>query len=162
MPLAAPPVVVENDNPVTLPFIVRSTGTQAAQGVRLQIAVPASLAVTAISPAGICVAGASGLDCDLGSISAAQERRVDVTFLPSVLGQFTLDAIVSAANNQNTRDNSQHHQVNVLPNADASIAVELSAQTVFFGDPVHVTITVRSLKSRAVLRMCASGSTTVG
>ena len=149
LPVEGPPVAVENDTPVTLPFVVSSTGTQAAQGVRLQITVPSSLVVTSIVPTGVCTAGATGLDCNLGSIPAAQQRRVDVMFLPGVLGGYTVDATVSATNNQNTRDNSQHQQVHVLPNSDTSIAVTSSTATALFGDAVDVTINVSSLKSHA-------------
>ena len=149
MPEAGTPIRVENDNPVVVPFVVNSTGTQAAQGVKINIAVPASFSVTSIAPAGICTASAGALLCDLGAIPAGQSRPVSVTFLPSMEGGFTLDATVSATNNQNTRDGSQHQQVFVSPNADASVEVALSASTVLYGDPVEVTITVRSLKSRA-------------
>jgi len=148
IPAAGVPIRVENDNPFVVSFVVNSSGTQAAQGVKLNIAVPASFAVTAIAPASICTASAGTLLCDLGAIPAGQSYPVSVTFLPSMEGGFTLDATVSATNNQNTRGNSQHQQVFVVPNADASVEVALSASTVLYGDPVEVTITVRSLKSR--------------
>lgn len=149
LPVEGAPIRIENDNPVVVPYIVRSTGTQTAQGVRLQISVPASFAVAAITPAGVCAAGMAGLDCDLGSIPAAQEQRVEVTFVPSALGGYSVAAAVSATNNQNTRDSSQNQLVDVLPNEDVSIAVSASASTVFVGDTVDVTLTASSVLSRA-------------
>jgi hypothetical protein len=148
-PVEGPPFVVENDTPVTVPFIVNSTGTQAAQDVRLQITVPTEPRGDLDFALGVCTAGAAGLDCNLGSIPAAQQGRVDVTFLPGVLGGYTVDA---TSPRLTTRIRATTRSISRCTCCRIRIhrsRVTASTATALFGDAVDVTINVSSLKSHA-------------
>jgi hypothetical protein len=137
----------EVDSPIVVPYDIASTGTRAADGVALDLRLNSNLVLTAM-PAGVaCTPTTLGIRCTIGAISAGSTKHLEFTFLPSAQGNYEVTATVSATNNQNTRNSTQRHYLNIAPSVDASVEVTTSAQTAMFGDMVDITITVRSIKS---------------
>jgi hypothetical protein len=139
----------EAETPLIIPFDIASTGTRTADNVVLSLSVHSSLVLSAM-PSGIVGCTPTlpdGLRCEIGSIAAGTTRHLEFTFLPGMPGSFDLIGVVSASNNQNTRNNSQRYSLTIAPSVDASVAVTTSTKTASVGDDVDVTITVRSLKS---------------
>ncbi len=147
LPQTHPVLLGELEEPFVLPVDVYSSGTRAAEGVTLDLRVHSSLVLTAM-PAGVgCTPTTLGMRCTVGTIAAGATRHLEFTFLPGMAASFEFRVTVSATNNQNTRNAEQIYSVNILHNVDASVAVTTSKATAMFGDPVDITITVRSLKS---------------
>ena len=138
----------EVDTAIVVPYDISSTGTRAADNVVLDLRVNSSLVLTAM-PSGIvgCTPTTLGIRCDIGSIAAGSTKHLEFTFLPGQQGTFSVLTTVSASNNQNTRNNTQTTDLNIVPSVDVSVAVTTSKQTANFGDDVDITLTVRSLKS---------------
>jgi hypothetical protein len=150
LPQARLVVTGELDVPLVVPFEVHSTGTRTANNVKLDLSIiHSSLVLTATTSGVTCAPVALGLSCNVGSIASGVTKRVELTFLPGLAGGFSVDATVSASNNQNTRNATQNTSINVLHNVDISVSVATSTPTATFGDNVDVTLTVRSLKTHA-------------
>lgn len=147
----APVVTAYNEDPLVLTFVVRSTGTLAAQSVRLNLTPQGSLPAISVSPTGACTITGGEASCDLGDMPAGAERQVDVTVLPSVIGVSHVVAEATAANNQNTRDSSETRRVEVQRNLDGEVTMVALPATALSGDSVDFNVTVRSLRSRALL-----------
>jgi hypothetical protein len=139
----------EAETALVVPFDIASTGTLAANNVVLDLRVHSSMVLTAM-PAGVgCTPTTVGMRCTIGSIAAGTTRHLEFTFLPGEPVSVELVGVVSASNNQNTRNGTQRYNVNIVPSVDASVEVTASRTTANVGDRVDLTITVRSLKSHA-------------
>jgi hypothetical protein len=149
LPAAGPTLSAESESPLTVPFVVSSSGTQTARNATLDVSMLPDVTVTAFSGATCSMSGQT-LHCTLGDIPAGEQRTVSVTVTSSVINQSALDAHVSADNNPSTHNDDQHQPINFLINADARITMTASASTVLVGDPVDFTIRVESLRSHAV------------
>lgn len=148
----ASPINLDNESPGVLSYTVRSSGTLAAQSVRFTVTLDAMLPATAVSSANLCTISGGNVSCDLGNLPAGAERQVDVTVFPN--GLFTshdVEAQVTANNNQHTRDSTQTRRVNVRRNVDADVSIVAVPSTVLTGDTVTFNVTVRSLRSHAVI-----------
>ncbi len=149
---AASPINLDNESPGVLSYTVRSSGTLAAESVRFTVTLDAMLPATAVSPANLCTDSGGNVSCDLGNLPAGAERQVDVTVFPN--GLFTshdVEAQVTATNNQHTRDSTQTRLVYVRRNVDADVSIFAVPSTVLTGDTVTFNVTVRSLRSHAVI-----------
>ena len=149
LPANGPTLSVEGDVPLTIPFVVSSSGTQTARNATLDFSLALDVNVTATSGA-TCTVTAPTVHCVLGDIPAGQQRTVSLTVTTQVFSQFYLDAHVAADNNPSTHNDYEHQIVNVLINADARLTMTASASTVLVGDPVDFTVRVESLRSHAV------------
>lgn len=145
---AAATLNVENDVPLTVPYVVSSIGTQTARNASLTVTAPQDFTITAAT-GGNCSVAPDAVTCQLGDIPAGEDRTVSVTLLPSHVGNYVIDALVSADNNPSRHNDTQLQPVTVALNADARIAMTASAQTLFVGDPLDVSIVVQSTRSHA-------------
>lgn len=155
----------ELEEPLVVPFEVHSTGTLAANDVRLVVQIPTSLfELTATTPGVTCTVATQQLNCDVGSIAAGTTKLVELTFVPSQSGSYSTQATVSASNNQNMRNNRQSGVISVEHNVDVSIAVATSVSAAMFGDVVDVTVTLSSVRSHTArnVRMNVNGGGLVG
>ncbi len=149
LPDAAPTLNVENDVPLVVPYVVSSSGTQTARSATLEVNAPEDFTITGAS-GGSCTLAPDTVTCQLGDIPAGEQRTVNVTLLPAHIGQYIIDARVSADNNPSTHNDSQKQPVDVVMNADARITMTSSAATVLVDDSVDFTIVVESIRSHAV------------
>jgi hypothetical protein len=141
---------VENDTVITFAFTVRSTGTQAASNVQLEVTSPVSMPMTAVTPAAGCSVNGTTLACDVGTLAPGQEKRFEISAHPSQMGILDVTANVTAANNQSTRDGSATQVIAVGPNVDGTLSIAASAAQVVKGDFVDFPVTVTSLRSHAI------------
>jgi metallopeptidase family M12-like protein/uncharacterized protein DUF11 len=148
LPAAGPTLSAEAETPLTVPFVVSSSGTQTARNAALDVNMPLDVSVSGFSGAACSMSGET-LHCTLGDIPSGEARTVNVTVTSSVAHQSTLDAYVSADNNPSTHNDTQHQPIAFVINADARITMVASAATVLVGDPVDFTIRVDSLRSHA-------------
>ena len=146
---AAPALSVENDVPLVVPYTVSSTGTQTARNASLEVIAPQDFTITGAS-GGNCSFTSAAATCVFGDIPVGEQRSASVTLLPAQIGQYTIDAKVSADNNPSTHNDSQAQPVNVEINADARITMSASPSTPLTDDPVDIFIVVASIRSHPV------------
>ncbi len=87
----------------------------------------------------------------MGTLAPGQDRTVEVAVLPSREGMHTINATVSASNNQSSRNVSAQQVVVVIPNSAGSISVTATPSQVIMGDFVDFPVTVASLRSHALI-----------
>jgi hypothetical protein len=142
------PLTVENDTPASFSFTVRSTGTIAANNVRLHVASPSSIPLISVNPASGCSINGSELDCDIGILGAGEERRFEIVARPDREGSFDIDADVTAANSQGSR--SVEQRVIVERNVEGAISISAAPIRLVKDDPIDVEVIVESQRSHAL------------
>ncbi len=141
--------VVEFDSPLVVPYNVRSTGTLPAQDAKLIVTAPPNFTFVTASLPSNCVVAGDTATCDFGTIPAGEERNLSLTLLPATMTLSTIEARVTASNNPSTHNDRQSRQVEIIPNADASLTLDRSTGSVLIGGSVDFTIVVKSLRSHA-------------
>jgi hypothetical protein len=149
LPAAGPILIAETESPLTVPFVVSSSGTQTARNVALDVNIPLDVTVSGFGGAACSRVGGT-LHCMLGDIPAGEQRALNVTLTSLVNHQSTLDAYVSADNNPSTHNDDQHQTIGFVINADARVTMTASAATALVGDPVDFTVRVESLRSHSI------------
>lgn len=147
---AEAPVTVENDTPTAFGFTIRSTGTIAANNVRLHVVAPNSMLLISVTPSAGCSIAGNELNCDIGIFDAGEERHFDIVALPSREGSFDVDAGVSAANGQGTLGGSAEQRVIVERNVEGAITISASPIRLVKGDAIAVEVVVESQRSHAL------------
>ena len=142
-------VTVELDNPVVVPFTIRSIGTQPALDARLVVTAPPNFTITATSLPSACSIAGDTATCAFGTIPAGEDRSVGITLLPATMNAGWIEARASATNNPRTFNDRQSRLVHVTQNADAGLTMAGSSQYILLGDSVDFTIVVSSLLSHA-------------
>jgi len=142
----------EGGVPFTLPFTVRSTGTNAADDVSISVTLPdnAGLTIEAMSAeGGSCAVIGSVASCDFGTVPAGEQRAVSVTVRGMLAGNITARARVTASNDRLVSNNSRDINVTLRSGIDAAVSVSAADETPV-GAPLAVYVDVRSLRALSV------------
>jgi hypothetical protein len=146
-------VAAEGGVPFTLPYAVRSTGTNAADEVVFTMTVPgdAGVSLEAISAeGGSCSVAGTTATCSFGGIGAGELRNVSVTVRPTLGGSVVARARVTAANDPLSANNSRDITVSIRSGIDAAISVATDVAEVPIGAPLQIHAEVSSLRALPV------------
>jgi hypothetical protein len=147
------PVNGEGGLPITLPFVVGSRGTQAADNVRLTVTLPDNPALSidsATGSQGSCTVAGLVATCTFGQVAAGEERQVSVILRSTLAANFKAQARVAADNDRLSSNNSRQLNVAVRSGVDAAIAMSASAANLPVGAPLEIYADVTSLRALAV------------
>jgi hypothetical protein len=138
--------------PMTLSATVTSVGANPVQDVNVRFDIPASLSVNSISTSlGSCTLSQAP-SCALGDMAGGALRNVSLNVTPlEVTPSVLVTAEVTAANDRVANNNTTSTRFEVINSADASVSVSPGSASVRIGDPVDYTITLRSIRTRAVI-----------
>ena len=121
------PVPAVAGTPLTYVITVTNGGPAAATGVILNPGVPAgATGVTASSTQGTCTAGSGGLACNLGTIPAAAQVVVTVSFVPPGTGTLVTTATVTGAGQDASQGNNSHTIAATVVAAGAGVNLTLA------------------------------------
>lgn len=110
------PAVATLGSTVEVPIVVTNDGAEATYGTRVVVQLAPGLEVSAVSPAEICEATATGVECYLGQLAAASQAELSVTLTGREVGAQTVSASVTAhATEADASDNESSATVNVEP-----------------------------------------------
>jgi hypothetical protein len=143
----------EGGQPITLPFVVGSRGTQPADNVRLTVTLPDNAAFSIASASGeqgTCSVAGLVATCVFDRIPAGEERQVSVIAGSIIATTFKVQARVAADNDRLSSNNSRQVNVSVRSGIDAAVTLSASATDVPVGAPLEVYADVKSLRSLAV------------
>lgn len=101
------PATQATGSTLTYTVQVQNLGPNAAQGVTLQVALPASAIFGSVNSSQGSCSGSGQLYCDLGSIASAGSANVTVTVTPTVSGALEATAMVSSVSYDPVTTNNQ-------------------------------------------------------
>jgi len=139
--------------PFTLPYVVRSIGTNAADDVVFTMTVPDNMGASfdAISAeGGSCTVSGTTATCNFGSIGAGELRNVSATVHPTLGGSIVLRARVTAGNDPLSANNSRDISVSIRSGIDAAVSVDTDVAEVPIGSSLQVHADLRSLRALPV------------
>lgn len=120
----------------TVTFDANSVGTDTADSVNVDVAIPAGMALQSVSAtAGNCTTGAGTASCSIGAVAAGSGATVTITAATSAVGTANFVATITAANDANSNNNQATVQVRVDPAVDliataaATVQVALNGST---------------------------------
>jgi hypothetical protein len=146
-------VKAEGGLPFTLPFVVRSSGTRAAEDVVFSISVPADAGLTLDMASAVgagCSVAALEASCEFGTIPVGEERAVGVTAHATIPGTVTTHAWVSASNDQMSSNNVRDVGVSIRSGVDAAVSVTTDAAEVPVGAPLAIFTDLQSRRALPV------------
>ena len=146
-------LTAEGGVPFTLPFTVRSTGTQSAEDVSLSVTLPdnAGLTVDAVSAeGGSCSTTGVSTSCTFGALPPGEHRGVSITARGLLAGNVVAKARVAASNDRLVSNNSRETSVILRSGIDAAVTVSTDQPDVPLGGPLAIYTDVRSLRALPV------------
>jgi hypothetical protein len=146
-------VNAEGGVPFTMPFVVRSSGTRAAEDVVFDVTLPESAGVTLDAASGegaSCTVAALAASCDFGAIPAGEQRAFSLTARASWPGTVTLHTRVSSSNDLMTSNNARDVGVSIRSGIDAAVTMTTDADDVPVGAPLTIYTQVRSQRALPV------------
>ena len=151
--IAGSTVQAEGGVPFVFPFVVRSTGTRAAEDVVFSISVPAGAGLTLDMASAVgagCSVTALQASCEFGAIPVGEERSVGITAHATLPGTVTTHARVTASNDLMGSNNSRDLGVSIRSGVDAAVSVTTDAAEVAVGAPLTIFTEVRSQRALPV------------
>jgi hypothetical protein len=146
-------ISAEGGVPFTLPFMVRSSGTQAVEDVVFSFSLPEGAGVNLDAAAGegaSCSVTPLGARCELGAIPAGEQRSLSVTARATLPGTVTTRARVTASNDLMTSNDARDVGVSIRSGIDAAVTVTTDHDDVPVGAPLTIYTEVRSLRALPV------------
>jgi hypothetical protein len=151
--IAGSTLKAEGGVPFTMPFVVRSTGTKAAENVVFSIEVPANAGFTLDMASAVgagCSVTALEANCEFGAIPMGEERSIGVTAHATIPGTVTARARVTASNDLMTSNNTRDQGVAIRSGVDAAVSVSTDAAEVPVGTPLTIFTEVQSKRALPV------------
>ena len=95
---------------------VRNNGPNTANNADTVITIPSQISLQNVSiDSGTCTSpGAGQVNCDLGNVPNGVTRTMTLTLQGQTPGQFSIQAVASASNDQNGSNNSNEKTVNII------------------------------------------------
>lgn len=110
---------------------VTNVGGRATQSGRVEVLVPAALAVSdAWIPGGSCTSGAGVIDCELGSISGGVTRVLHLTMSSPAASVSEISARIISLTDAQTSNNTGAGTITIDPQLDLGIALQAPAAMV--------------------------------
>jgi hypothetical protein len=123
------PAAILLGNAATLTFDVNSVGTNEANGVNVDVTIPAGVNLDSVSAtAGSCTSGAGATSCAIGSITAGSGATVTIEATGSAVGIANFAATVSADTDANGNNNQASIQLTIDPAVDLVSTAAAAAQ----------------------------------
>jgi hypothetical protein len=151
--IAGGTVSAEGGVPFTVPYVVRSSGTRAAEDVVFSLTLPEGAGVTLDAASGdgaSCSVTALGANCEFGAIPPGEQRAVGVTARATLPGTVTTRARVTATNDLMTSNNARDVGVSIRSGIDAAVTVTTDTAEVAVGAPLTLYTVVRSQRALPV------------
>ena len=128
-----PGVVLLGDS-ATVTFDANSVGTDTANGVNVDVTIPAGITLDSVSTtAGSCTSGAGAANCAIGTITAGSGATVTLTATTSTVGSATFDATITANTDENGNNNQATVQFDIDPAVDMISVAAATAQVALNG-----------------------------
>jgi Reprolysin (M12B) family zinc metalloprotease/Domain of unknown function DUF11 len=146
-------LAAEGGAPFTLPFTVRSTGTNPVDEVAYTLTLPdnAGLTLDSVSAeGGNCSVAGLTAQCEFGTLASGEQRAVSVTAHGTLAGNIVARGRVSASNDRLITDNSHDVTVAMRSGIDAALTVSTDQQEVALGAPLTIYTELRSLRALPV------------
>ena len=143
----------EGGQPLTLPFVVSSRGTQAVENARLTVTLPDNAAFSidsATAAQGSCTVAGLVATCSFGQIAAGEDREVSVIARSGIAANFKVQARVAGDNDRLSSNNSRQLNVSVRSGIDAAVTMSTSAAHLPAGAPLEIYADVKSQRTLAV------------
>jgi len=114
---------------VAVSFDVNSAGTGDANGVALDMTIPAGTTVDNVTAsAGSCSSGAGTASCSLGTLNSGAGATVTLTLTANAVGSASVDATGSADADANTNNNAATINLTTNPAIDLIAAAQATVQ----------------------------------
>lgn len=128
-------------------FVVLSTGTLAAEDVRVSIELPAALEAGAVAvPEGACSAGANGtVSCTLGTLAPGAQRTITASLTPRSAGRATASLTIEAANDGFAGNDRMQVPFEVDASADLAVSLAADPASITPGSRTAITVSVSNL-----------------
>ena len=136
-----------------LPWVVRAGGTTPVQDVVFTARLPetAGLSIEAISAEdGSCSVSGTTANCSFGVLAPGARRALHLNLHGVSAGIVSVQATVSAANDQLTSNNSRDVTIVIRSGVDAAVTLSASAGEVALGAPLELFADVSSLRALPV------------
>ncbi len=118
----------------TVSFEINNVGTDAADGVDIDVTIPAGVTLSSVSStAGNCDSGAGTASCAIGTIAPGSGATVTINAVTSTVGSASFAASVTANADANAINNQASVQVNIDPAIDLVVTAAANAQVVLDG-----------------------------
>ena len=146
-------ITADGGVPFTLPYVVRSIGTNAADDVVFTMTVPDNMGASfdAVSAeGGSCSVTGTTATCNFGSIGTGESRNVSATIHPTLGGSIVARARVDASNDPLSANNSRDISVSIRSGIDAAVSVDTDVTEVPVGSALQVHADLRSLRALSV------------
>jgi hypothetical protein len=151
--IAGSTVNAEGGVPFVIPFVVRSSGTKAAEDVVFSLSIPEGAGVTldaASAEGASCSTTALAASCDFGELAVGEQRSVGITAHATMPGTVTTRARVVAGNDLMTSNNLRDVGVSIRSGIDAAVTLTTDADEVPVGAPLTILADVRSQRALPV------------
>jgi hypothetical protein len=131
-----PGMVLLGDS-ATVSFDANSVGTDTANGVNVDVAVPTGVTVSSMSTtAGTCTSVAGGASCAIGTIAAGSGATVTLSTTASAVGSANFVATVTANTDENGNNNQATVQFDIDPAVDMISTAAATAQVALNGSTI--------------------------
>lgn len=118
----------------TISFDANSVGTDTANGVNVDVTIPAGVTLGSVSTtAGTCTSGAGNASCAIGTITAGSGATVSLTATTSSVGTAAFEATITANTDENSNNNQASVQIDVDPAVDMISVAAPTAQVALNG-----------------------------
>jgi hypothetical protein len=117
---------------------VTNAGGLTARNVRVELTLPATIAIASASVVGgSCTSGGGAVQCDLGDLAGSNSRAVQLELSSDVAGPKAIAAHITAANDANRTDNDGSGAIVIESPADVAVTLQGPATAT-----AHETFTV--------------------
>ncbi|MEO8061413.1 MAG: M12 family metallo-peptidase [Pseudomonadota bacterium] len=143
----------EGGQPITLPFVVSSRGTQPVENARVTVTLPDNPAFSidsATGSQGDCTIAGLTATCTFGRIAAGEDRQVSVIARSTIAANFKVLARAAADNDRLSSNNSKQVNVSVRSGVDAALTMTASLANLPAGAPLEIYADVKSQRALAV------------
>lgn len=118
----------------TVSFDANGVGTDTANGVNVDVTIPAGVTLGSVSTtAGTCTSGAGAASCLIGTIAAGSGATITLTTTTSTVGSATFDATITADVDENGNNNQATVQFDIDPAVDMISTAAATAQVALNG-----------------------------
>lgn len=118
----------------TVSFDTNSVGTDAANGVNIDVTIPAGVTLSSVSSTiGNCDSGAGGASCAIGTVAAGSGATVTLTAETSAVGSVSFVASVTADADANANNNQASVQIDIDPAVDLVATAAAATQVLLDG-----------------------------
>ena len=135
--------------PFTWPVYVKNTGTAAITDAVASLSVRNYDPVNALPTQGTCAPLNGTTYCQLGTIAAGAEARIDMSFTVNYLDTLDLSVATNAANDRYESNNVVYGSVTVVPRATLTTSVTPAIASAYVGDVVEYVYSLVASGPRA-------------